>query len=107
MDWIFVDIAAIVLPFQMLLFQRTNNFILLAISTNPIHLSCFLLVRAGGPCFPLAVGICIFDLIFGPVLSCLGLVRHQQQANQLLPWVNYTPHMKLVMFAKIGKYCKP
>jgi hypothetical protein len=57
--------------------------------------SCFLLVRAGGPCFPLYRGICKFYasiLDHRPILRCLILVRHQQQANLSLG-NNYTPHV--------------
>ncbi len=71
----------------------------------PLHLN-YKLLGAEGPASSWLnkfANSALAYLIFLPVLCCLGLVRPQQQANQLLPLVNYTPHMELVMFAKIGK----
>ncbi len=50
--------------------------------------SCCSLDRTADPYFPLAGRICkfyasIFDPWIWSILRCLGLVRHQQQANQL------------------------
>jgi hypothetical protein len=91
--------------------ERTN-FIFLAVSANQILLDYVIDVYFvkislasyySGQKALLPVGYTNLQiqpayLIFLPVLCCLGLVRPQQQANQLLPLFNYTPHMELVMF---------
>jgi hypothetical protein len=50
--------------------------------------SCLLLVKAAGPCFPLDEKIftfyATFFLIIDQSYAALVLVRHQQQANQIL-----------------------
>ncbi len=55
-------------------------------------LSCFLLVRAVAFWFSLNLQILQRHILSLTNLCCLGLVRHQQQANKLLSLCNYTPH---------------
>jgi hypothetical protein len=59
-------------------------------------LHCFVLVSrvwdissGTGPCFPLAGGLCRQYTNGKENL----LIRHQQQANNLLSWINFTPHV--------------
>jgi hypothetical protein len=66
-----------------------------------------LLLLIGQGSRALLFGICklyvgIFD--HWPILRCLGLIKHQKQASQLLSLGNYIPHwITVVMIAKMVK----
>ncbi len=113
--WIFSDAPALKFFFRCpcfgIFFRRPCVgifYIFIPVNANPTLLclitlsacilstfSCLLLIRATGPCFLLAEISCEFYAAFfdhWPILNCLVLVRHQQQANQLLSSGNFTPH---------------
>ncbi len=82
MDWNLVDVLTTPPP------EKKYFLYFLRSMQAQLRLTMFkILVRAPGICFPLDGRICKFyAAIFDhwPVLHCLGLIRHRQQAIQLL-----------------------
>jgi hypothetical protein len=86
------------LTFLYVLLQKINIFVLfLAVNASPtpllgigvylVKILVLFIGQAEGHRFPLAGGLSKFyagNFDHWPILCCLGLVRHQQQVNQLI-----------------------